>query len=707
VQVVEGGHRPHGLADPFSRRVRDASYRGIPGQIVLRIVRPRPSAASGSASESKEAEAVVSAGPATRSYRPSRTDTIVVGGIEYLPPRPLLVRNWASPDVEQFESNSPTYRPLATITGVVLHETRGPAVDWAPAVKQALEAREGLAIHGYINTDGSLIQHMDLTELLQHGGYFNSHSIGFEIINPMIPGAEHADRNVIPATWDSGKNAVGQYLVPPLIQLEGLVNLLRWLRGPPLNIPARWPGVRSTRSGNFFVVVPQGSGLEGGGRLNGVIGHGQYIRQGKSDGIFPALYCWLRIEAGLRPEDAHERAMKLLSEPDVTEIDLTRGLRRGAAGSSEEEAVRALRVQLAQEGAMERTEAPEEYPEDESSLPAAVVTAPSIQIFDKPDVTATKQDVLKQHDGVDQIIDKRKEKGVWWYAVRYRTDGTQKVGWGLGQDFSELADPNKFEFITPGSAGSSSPFQELRDAVAQDNVEPKVARLINFMNTIVLPLRGLTLPVFVAKSFYHALVQAGGDFKQASLLMTAAVRAFKPVAGGNFSWVQARTTPGSKIDPAKFRDKVWHFFWNAYERFSGSIPAWLDFKGIAYELKSRPKPIQKILPTPEPLDRDSTEDVLFNRGGVAFADWVMQNNEAVILHHYGELERSLRAAAQSDPTIAKLSQAEFDQVIARALMSPESERELQKRSYMDFADYAARHVELVLDAISDIPASVK
>ena len=335
------------------------------------------------------------------------------------------------------------------------------------------------------------------------------------------------------------------------------------------------------------------------------------------------------------------------------------------------------------------------------SLPAAAVTATTATIFDKPNIKATKQHTLKQNDPVKEVIEKRKVNDTWWYKIRYKAGKGEKTGWALAENFSEIASPEKFKFTTPGSSGIGSPFEALREAVAKEKLESKIARLINLMNILILPKPGLTLPDFVYNSFYDALIKAKGNFKKASLLVTAAVRAFKPTKSGDFSWVQAKVTKTSKFDPATFRDKLWHFFWNAYEKFDGTSSGWLDFKGVMYELKSRSNPVSKIIEL-EPFNQDAKEDIIYNRAGVKFAEWVMRNQKTVIRYHYSEIEKRFRAAAASDTEMSKLSESEINKMVASLMQSTEAEIELQKRCYTDFADYAARYVELAIDAVKKI-----
>lgn len=345
-------------------------------------------------------------------------------------------------------------------------------------------------------------------------------------------------------------------------------------------------------------------------------------------------------------------------------------------------------------------------PDDQKKLPPAVVTAASAAVYPTPAASGTGQDVLKQYHAVEEIVEKRKVQDSWWYRIRYKVGDAEKTGWSLGENFSEVAQPGTFKFETPGSSGIGSPFEALREVVKEDQLEPNIARLVNFMNLVVLPTPGLALADFVGKSFFHALVEAKGNFKRASALMTAAVRAFKSSSGGMFPWVQAKTPKTGGFDPATFRDKIWHFFWNAHERFDDTSAGWLDFKGIAYELKSRSSPVSRLFKL-DPLGRDATEDIVFNRGGIKFADWIMRNQKAVITHHYQTVEAELRQAMAASPEMSKLPEAKKDEFVKQALQSDRLQVEMKKRAYHDFAEYAAKHIEAVLEAIKTIPADVK
>jgi hypothetical protein len=339
-------------------------------------------------------------------------------------------------------------------------------------------------------------------------------------------------------------------------------------------------------------------------------------------------------------------------------------------------------------------------PDANPKLPAAVVTVEPAFVFS--DETFMKLDTtLKRFESVEEILEKRRVGDNWWYKIRYKTGKIERVGWSLGENFSEMADPSTFKFQTPGATGRMSPFEDLRKAVAEEQLEPKIARLINYMNVVVLPTTNLSLPDFVSKSFFLALVQAKGSYKQASLLMTASVRSFKSTSAGKFPWVQTKVGATSAFDPATFRDKLWHFFWNAYEILDDTSAWWLDFKGIGYELKSRSQPIREFFGQ-EPLSKDATEDILFNRGGAQFAKWAMENNKAIAKFYIGETEKLIRAVLAREPGMAKLSAPEQDKIVERTLNEEQTRVEIQKQCYAHVADYAGRHVQAVLETIKSI-----
>lgn len=271
-------------------------------------------------------------GAAERSFVPTRSDTIVAASREFVAARYLAVKNWAAKDVAQFAEAPPLYRPPGAVIGVILHETRGMLVKWSPDVRQNLVNRDGaLAVHGYVDRDGTLYQHNDLVERVQHSRLYSAATLGFEIISPMLDNrverqsrATRALYERIPTVWDH--EGAGHYLVPPIEQLEGVVALVTWLTSPssPLSIPRRWVKLIERDGRRLMAVRPAREDA----RLvvEGIAGHGQ-LQRDKSDGVFAALYCWLRLEAGLEAGAAFDEAKRLLQQRSIAQtlaVDLTR-----------------------------------------------------------------------------------------------------------------------------------------------------------------------------------------------------------------------------------------------------------------------------------------------------------------------------------------------------------------------------------------------
>jgi hypothetical protein len=331
-------------------------------------------------------------------------------------------------------------------------------------------------------------------------------------------------------------------------------------------------------------------------------------------------------------------------------------------------------------------------------LPAAFVTAAST-LRDKPEATGKSVATVAKDDAVATVHEKRQVGKDWWYDVSLEQSGKTVRGWISAKDVMEVAQPSSFKFETEGSSGWSSPFEDLRKAVAAGKYEPQIARLINGLNLAILPVLDLTLAEIAAQTYHLALVTAKGDFKVAALLVVAAIRAFKPSKGkGKYRWVQRQHDDQALVKWEVYADKLWHFFWNAYERFDGTGKAWLDKKGLAYELKSRPSPISSFF-TLKDLDRDAKEDIAFNRGGSAFAEWIDKNSKAVLEHHYAELEKAARAAIEADPDASKLANNEKDKLVLQIMESEDVQIERKKLAYQDFAEYTAKHIDIVLDAI--------
>ncbi|MGH7496146.1 MAG: S8 family peptidase [bacterium] len=335
-----------------------------------------------------------------------------------------------------------------------------------------------------------------------------------------------------------------------------------------------------------------------------------------------------------------------------------------------------------------------------STQPDGMTRVPTLDVFSSPKATSTKQVVLQYQTEIPRIISKKEvSKGEWWYEIEYM-DGTQKrTGWASSVGIAELAWPGKFTFLTPGGDGWNSPFEELRDAVNGKPAEGKVARSINFLNLVLLPNDKMNLGDFVRESFYQAIVAAKGNFKEASLILTATIRAFKPAEGGaKFRWVQQIAPNSKNFNYGQFADKLWHFFWNAYKLLDGTSAWTLDKLGLAYELKSRSSPIWSAI-TLKPLDRDAKEDIWFNHGGIAFAEWLNDNHAEVTKAYAAAIRDRFLAAGKQIADFNKLSEIEKANFIQQLMEKKEVQLELKKNTYLEFARAAEGIVGNVVNAI--------
>jgi hypothetical protein len=156
-----------------------------------------------------------------------------------------------------------------------------------------------------IDHEGTVFQHGDLAEVMQHAGPdHNPASVGIEVVNPYYPRDLKTTspwRRVITAPWAHE----GLYVVPTLAQAETTAKLVAWLTSAPhpaLGIPRRWPGLRD---GLFSM-----SRLKASRAGDGIYAH---LYFGHADGAWLALYTWLRLEAGLPPTEAYVEAVRRAS----------------------------------------------------------------------------------------------------------------------------------------------------------------------------------------------------------------------------------------------------------------------------------------------------------------------------------------------------------------------------------------------------------
>jgi len=267
--------------------------------------------------------------------QPASPDTLVVDGYEY--PGPVAdFLNWRAGNnvfhgLKQAPPGEQQCRPLDQITAIVLHET----VSWNdnPAGDRWYRPESpNLATQFFVQTDGSIAQHYDVVQYVQHAGPRNRHSIGIEFVNevwvpanrvaggsftPPLPARDRTPRQVIQTDPDWG--AFSYYVVPPPNQLEALKALLDYLLDAIPSVPTVWAGLVGYpyADDNLFLIssLPELFGCdEPFCNRAGVYCH-YNLGAGHTDGSFLALYTWLRhrgLDAGDAPGSAYATAIDLV-----------------------------------------------------------------------------------------------------------------------------------------------------------------------------------------------------------------------------------------------------------------------------------------------------------------------------------------------------------------------------------------------------------
>lgn len=235
---------------------------------------------------------------------------IVVRGEVREAPEELHVINFLqTPSCYRFKNA----RRRGPVTDVILHETVTRSVSDTLLVLQ----QRGLGVHFVVGPAGEVSQHGDLaTDELWHGSRYNDTSVGIEVVNPYEPRfvptagpwAEH-----ISAPWAAG----GRYVLPTRAQLEATCLLVDWLTSAMsgLTIPQLWPGFRRTHTLSMHRVPEVGPS----GVLPGILAHTYF---GHADGAFLVLYCWLRLEPMLGPEEAYMEAVRRATGAPPSGVDL-------------------------------------------------------------------------------------------------------------------------------------------------------------------------------------------------------------------------------------------------------------------------------------------------------------------------------------------------------------------------------------------------
>jgi hypothetical protein len=188
------------------------------------------------------------------------------------------------------------------VSEIVVHETVTRDVETTLRVLR----RRKLGAHFIVVPDGELLQLADpIRTRLEHAAPHNVRSIGIEIVNPVEPRFLRPRlpwTRTLKASWAAG----GHYVLPTPEQAEACAALIEFVtreRIQGLAVPRVFRGEKNGRLAMGRVAgakKPQ----------PGIYAHSYFHHQ---DGAWPVLYAWLRLEGGLAPADAFEKAAELAS----------------------------------------------------------------------------------------------------------------------------------------------------------------------------------------------------------------------------------------------------------------------------------------------------------------------------------------------------------------------------------------------------------
>jgi hypothetical protein len=265
-----------------------------------------------------------------RTYTPNSEDALVVEKTEHAVDD-LTVTNWSGTnddeDVYHFTQtpSTPNCRSPSDVTEVVLHEPG--ANDWSKSRARRMEQNGDVGIQLAVERNGDIVQHNDVVDDLWHaGGTRNNRSVGVEIVNDGSSGDSDSTgvaKNGMEVPWLNDT-----YYPPRQEQVEAVAQLLKWLTGSSrsLGIARNWPGLDETNDRFLFNELWNKNAMYGENEdISGIWAHA-WEDSDRTDGIFTALYTWLRLKAnggsGMTQSEAWSAVKNLCKEgtgPSVTE----------------------------------------------------------------------------------------------------------------------------------------------------------------------------------------------------------------------------------------------------------------------------------------------------------------------------------------------------------------------------------------------------
>ncbi|WP_276256771.1 N-acetylmuramoyl-L-alanine amidase [Halomontanus rarus] len=274
-----------------------------------------------------------------RAYEPVSDDTMVLDLLEFeLEDDGDIeigdVVNWADDDtVYHYDTPGRTNsnfdcRSPSDVTEFILHETGGADNTWDYDSQEILETTGSPgSVQLSIHEGGDIYCHNDLLDVMYQISGHNTRSFGVEIANQAGDAEEHdvEDDRRIPNTPYTGSS---DYARPTHDQLEAATFLVDWFSNTEylgLSIDYTWVGLREgmqdengDQRDGFIIHSDVTGASHTNENTSGIWAHSwDSSGQGKLDGLFPALYSWLRLEAndgqGLNADDALETAEELVN----------------------------------------------------------------------------------------------------------------------------------------------------------------------------------------------------------------------------------------------------------------------------------------------------------------------------------------------------------------------------------------------------------
>jgi hypothetical protein len=331
------------------------------------------------------------------SFTPTAENKLVSYAREWTPPEGLTVVNWRRAGLDHYGSlhngrpiggridgvTTPHAYPIRRLPiAIILHETVGWNVVGAGVGKVTDKATGvqhdyGFSVHFTVGPDGTVYQHNDIAQYLEHATKASPLSVGIEVTNASVVdtanpgpisltpsgatsfvrslqtgvdvgGIVAEDRERLKIAWVDGTQVDAKptflYVLPEQNQLEGVTGLVAWLcSGTNATAVATFLNANEQSHWRQHIVRTTGAGgaaktthwflLHGNpvwrdaamDDFDGIFAHTNF-QADRSDGGAIGLYAWLRLYCGKTTADAYPLFRTLLSDKSVVhQIEVAKG----------------------------------------------------------------------------------------------------------------------------------------------------------------------------------------------------------------------------------------------------------------------------------------------------------------------------------------------------------------------------------------------